>query len=90
MNGFLGAITFKDRTLFDDKVILTPEYQWDGVKGGAAWKSNVERYFITKAPVLRELLEWAEAQDADVITEAQVADACSNRLTSEQAMAMKS
>ena len=53
--------TFKDKTLFDDKVLLTPEYQWDGVKGGAAWKSRVERYFITKAPVLRELLECAEA-----------------------------
>ena len=84
------AITFKDRTLFVDKVMLTPEYQWDGVKGGAAWKSCVERYFITKAPVLRELLEWAEAQDADVITEAQVVEASSNRLTSEQAMAMNS
>ena len=42
------AITFKDRTLFDDKVMLTPEYQWDGVKDLAAWKSRVERYFITK------------------------------------------
>ena len=61
MPGLLGAITYKDRTLFDDKVMLTPDYQWDGVKGGAAWKSSVEKYFITKAPVLRELLEWAEA-----------------------------
>ena len=70
--------------------MLTPEHQWDGVKGGAAWKSRVERYFITKAPVLRELLELAEAQDADVIIEAQVIEASSNRLTSEQAMAVNS
>ena len=90
MNGLLGAITFKDRTLFDDKVMLTSDYQWDGVKGGAAWKSRVERYFITKAPVLRELLEWAEAQDAEAITEDQVVEATSNRLSSEQAMAVNS
>ena len=72
------------------KVMLTPEYRWDGVKGDAAWKSRVERYFITKAPVLRELLEWAEAQDAMAITKTQVVEASSNRLTAEQAMAVTS
>ena len=64
MVGLLGAINFKDRHLFDDKVMLAPEYQWDGIKGGAARKIRVERYFIMKAPVLRDLWEWAEAQDA--------------------------
>ena len=38
--------------------------------------------------MLRELLEWAEAQDAEVITETQVVEASSNRLTAEQAMAV--
>ena len=76
--------------MFDDKVILTAEYQWDGVKGGAALKSRVEMYFITKAPVLRELLEWAEARDAETITEAQVVEASSNRLAPEQAIAVNS
>ena len=60
------------------------------MKGGAGWKSGIEIYFITKALVFRELLEWAEAQDADVITEAQVVEASSNRFTSEQAMAVNS
>ena len=41
-----------------------------------------------KAPVLRELLEWAEAQDAEVISEAKVIEAASNRLTEEQVMAV--
>ena len=41
-----------------------------------------------KAPVLRELLEWAEAQDAEAISEAKVIDAASNRLTEEQTMAV--
>ena len=88
MPGLLAAITFKDRSLFDDKVMLASEYQWDGMKGGAAWKSRVERYFISKTPVLRELLEWAEAQDAETISEAQVIEAISKRLTDEQAMAL--
>ena len=90
MHGLLGAINFKDRMIFDDKVMLTAEYQWDGVKNGAAWKSRVERYFITKAPVLRELLEWAEAQDAEEIPESLVVEATSNRLTTEQALAVDS
>ena len=41
-----------------------------------------------KARVLRELLEWAEAQDAEVIFEAKVIEAAPNRLTEEQAMAV--
>ena len=52
MVGLLGEINFKDPHLFDDKVMLAPEYQWNGIKGGAAWKIRVERYFIMKAPVL--------------------------------------
>ena len=43
MHGLLGAITFKDRMLFDDKVMLTAEYQWDGIKdarlGRAVWSA---------------------------------------------------
>ena len=61
MLGPLGAITFKDRGMFDDKLMLNEEYRYNGVKGGAAWKSKAERYFVSKAPVLRELLEWAES-----------------------------
>ena len=40
--------------------------------------------------MLRELLEWAEAQDAEAITDGQVVEASSNRLTAEQAMAVNS
>ena len=56
--GPLLAITYKDRNLFDDKTMLHSEFRYDGNKGGASWKSRVERYFISKAPALRELLEW--------------------------------
>ena len=57
MLGPLEAIAFKDRGMFDDKLMLNEEYRYNSVKGGAAWKSKFERYFVSKATVLRELLE---------------------------------
>ena len=41
---------------------------------------------VCKAPVLKELLECAEAPDGDVITEARMIAACSRRLSEEQAL----
>ena len=38
--------------MFDDKLMLNEEYRYNGVKGGAAWKSKLERYFVSKASVL--------------------------------------
>ena len=72
--------------MFDDKLVLNEEYRYNVVKGGAAWKSKLERYFVSKAPVLRELLEWAESQDNSEISEAKMVLAVSARLTEEQAL----
>ena len=58
--GSLGSIGYKDRPMFEDK-LATSEFQYDGVKGGTAWKTKVERYMVYKAPVLKEFLEWSEA-----------------------------
>ncbi len=58
-----------DRQLYDDKLTTQAEYRYDGMKGGTAWKSRVERYFISKVPALREILRWAELHDKAVITE---------------------
>ena len=41
----------------------------------------LERYFVSEALVLRELLEWAESQDNTVIDEATMVRAVSVRLT---------
>ena len=41
---------------------------------------------VYKAPVLKELLEWAEAQDGEAITEARMIAACSRRLSEEQGL----
>ena len=72
MPGLLLSIDYKDRSTFDNKVMMNPTYSYDGVKGGMAWKSLVERYFITKAPCLPELLEWAEGEDNERISEAKM------------------
>ena len=74
--------------MFDNKLMLNEEYRYNGLKGGAAWKSKLERYFVSKAPVLRELLEWAKSQDNTVIDEATMVRAVSVRLTEEQALSV--
>ena len=58
-----------DRQIYDDKLTAQPEYKFDGVRGGPAWKSRVERYFISKVPALREILRWAERHDKMTVTE---------------------
>ena len=66
---------YKDKTVFEDK-LATSEFQYDGVKGGTAWKTKVERYMVCKALVPKELLEWAEAQDGENIDNNLVVRAC--------------
>ena len=85
MPGPLGCIAFKDKTMFDSRLMLDASYKYNGIKGGMAWKSKVERYFVTQAPCLRELLEWAEAEDNEAISEAKFLQAVSSRLSKEQA-----
>ena len=52
--------------------MFNEEYKYNGVKGGAAWRSELARYFVSKSPVVREVLEWAESQDNTVISEAKM------------------
>jgi len=44
----------------------------------------VENHFISVAPVLQEVLEWAEEQDLTLITRDSFVAAVGNRLTYEQ------
>ena len=50
MPGPLGCIAFKDKTMFDNRLMPDASYKYNGTKGGMAWKSRVERYFVTQAP----------------------------------------
>ncbi len=70
--------------MFDDKLMSVDDYKFNGVKGGLMWKSRIERYFISKAPVLKEILEWAEEEDMEIITPAKFKEAAGHKLDDEQ------
>ena len=55
--------------LFEDKMTAQADFKFDGQKGGDRWKGKLERYFISKSPALKAVLEWAEKADMDVVTE---------------------
>ncbi len=82
--GPLGGILRADRPLFDDKLMTHDEYRFNGTKGGVQWKSKLERYFIAKAPILKEIFEWAEEEDMEVITVERFKQAAGHRLNDEQ------
>ena len=84
--GPLGAIDRKDRSIFDEKLTLQAEYKFDGIKGGIAWKGKLERYFISKAPILKELLEWAESEDMETVTVDMFKQAVGTRMTDTQVL----
>ncbi len=84
LKGPLGAIGYKDRGVFDEKLALQDEYRFNGVKGGLAWKGKTERYFIGRAPILKEILDWAEECDLDVISVEKLQMAVGGHLTEEQ------
>ncbi len=86
LRGPLGAIGYKDRSLLDDKLALQPEFRFDGSKGGPHWKGKLERYIISRAPILKDLLEWAEFEDMNTITSDRLQLAIGNALTEEQVM----
>ena len=63
LSGPLGAIGYKDRPIFDDKMATSEDYKFNGITNGLAWKTRVERHFIARAPVLRDILEFVELED---------------------------
>ena len=75
--------------MFEDK-LATSEFQYDGVRGGTAWKTKVERKMVCKAPVIKKPFEWAEAQDGDNIDNDLVIRDCSAKLSAEQATTVNS
>ena len=84
LKGPLMAIAWKDRPLLDEKMALHDDFRFNGVKGGPEWKDNVEKAIISKAPVMRIILNWVEEMDAEPISEALFLRAVGTRLTEEQ------
>jgi hypothetical protein len=71
----------RDRSIYDEKMWGQAEYRYDGGKGGPAWKSKVEMYFVTRIPVALELLKWAEAHNLELISESKLVGAAMPYLT---------
>ena len=85
----IGSAGYKDKPMFDDKLSERSEYQYAGEAGtGIAWKGKVERHFISRAPVMMNILKWAENQGLEKITEPMLAAAIGSKLTDEQQMIM--
>ena len=70
--------------LFDDKMTSQEGYRFDGTKGGDRWKGKLERYFMSKCPALRAILEWAERTDTEVVTEEMLEEAVGAAMDAEQ------
>ncbi len=84
LKGQLGAIAFKERPLLDEKLATQEEYKFNGLKGGVAWKGKLERHFISRAPILKDLLKWVEDEDMAKITPERIAEAAGPKLTADQ------
>ena len=82
--GTLGGILHKDRPLLDDKMALHDDYRYNGTKGGFEWKEAMENYIISKAGVMRNILQWAEDCDDARIDEDTIVYAVSSKITEEQ------
>ncbi len=88
LRGPVGALGFRDRTIFDDKLVVNDEYRYNGVKNGVRWKTKLTNYFISRAPLLKEILEWAEEQDNIVIIHDLFLKATSGSLTEKQCLSL--
>ncbi len=84
LKGPLGALNFKERALFDDKISMQGDFSFNGVKGGLAWKGKIERYFISRVPILKTILEWAEEEELYEITEERFEEATRGTLVAMQ------
>ena len=49
-----------DAKFFEVKVAQDTRNQFDGVKGGEAWKVLVRGYLLSRLPMMGHLLRWAE------------------------------
>ena len=70
--------------MFDDKMTSQDTFKFDGTKGGDRWKGKVERYFISKVPAMKAILEWAERLEKDVVTDSDLRKAVGGAMDQEQ------
>ena len=90
LKGSIGAIGFKDRQLLDDQLAFQDSFKYNGVKGGLGWKEAVGREIISRAPIMRKLIKWAEDMDTRPMSEEMVFRAVGDRMTEDQIYNMNS
>ncbi len=88
LKGPLGAINVKDRGIFDEKLATQAEYKFDGMRGGVAWKGKTERHFVSRAPIIKDVLKWAEECELEVITVEKFLQAAGDKLDEEQVLSV--
>ena len=79
-----GSGLQQGKSLFDEKLATSEEYRFNGVKGGFAWKGKTERHFISRCPILRGILEWAEQEEPETISPERFMGAVGTALRREQ------
>ena len=57
-----------DSKLLETKVAQDKALQYDGGKSGSSWRPQIKKCFMSKIPILKHLLEWAEDFKKDRIS----------------------
>ena len=80
----IGSQLLQGKNLLDDKLTTSEEYRFNGVKGGFAWKGKTKRHFISRCPILKGILEWAEQEELETISLQRFMEAVGPALSREQ------
>ena len=89
LRGHIGSARCKDNPMFDEKPSGRDEYTYSGKSGtGIAWTGKTWRHFISRAPVVMDILKWAEGQGLTTFTAESFAEAVGMKLAEEQQMLM--
>ena len=75
--------------MLDEKLATMDEYRYDGVRNGLRWKVKLTNHIISRVPILKEILDWAESQDLQPIDRSLFREATHGHLTDEQRMTVQ-
>ena len=62
-----GLITVYSK-LFDEKTAQDKKFEYDGIKNGSTWRSDVFDYLVSRCPGAGSILRWAEQKGPEKIT----------------------
>lgn len=74
--------------LFSDKVVLTKENQYDGVKNGAAWRVTTGNYFVSRIPEIDVVLKLIEDNEDVPATVMNISEAVQHAIPAHKVQGM--